>query len=169
MRSSLALLLAVLAAPAAAAVARPTSVEALARGADAVVRGRVEARESRVAEDGRHVYTLVTVRVAEVWRGAAPDRLVLRVPGGEVGRFGQRVDAAPVFEDREEVVVFASRDRAGGFQVHGLALGKFRVEGATARPDLGGFRFVEGRLPAGERPVEAMALDELRRRVGAAR
>ncbi len=162
-------LLAALPAPALAAVARPTSVEALARDADAVVRATVEARESRWAADGRHLYTLVTLRVAEVWRGAAPGRVVVRVPGGEVGDFGQRVDGAPAFDAGEDVVVFLAARPGAEWRVQGLALGKFRVEAGEARPALEAFSFADGALPAGERRVGAMAVGELERRVRSAR
>ncbi len=160
-----------LAAPpvALAAVAGPTSVEELARGADAVVQGRVERRTSRWSADGRHIHTLVTLRSARVLRGSAPEEVVVRVPGGVVGDVGQRVDAAPAFDDGEEVVVFLARDRAGDWRVHGLALGKFRVEAGQARPSLEAVRFSPGEVAPGERRVEAMPLDELESRVRSAR
>jgi hypothetical protein len=151
--------------PALAALAPPVTVEALARQADAVVRGKVEKRESRWAEDGRHIFTFVTVHVRKVWRGEAPERVVVRVPGGEVGDVGQRVDAAPAFDDGEEVVLFVNREDGDTYRVHGLGLGKFRVEGAEARPDLRRFTFTEGVVPPAERRVEAMPLEELERRV----
>ncbi len=169
MRTPLALAALLAAPPALAALARPTSVEELAREADAVVRGRVEARESRWSGDGMRITTRVTVRVGEVWRGSALQRVVVRVPGGVVGDVGQKVDAAPEFSDGEEVVVFLARHPSGDFEVRGLALGKFRVEGPRARPSLDGLDFAPGRVPAGERRVEAMPLEELRRRAGSTR
>jgi hypothetical protein len=165
MRSRLAMLLLFAAAPAAAAVAPPVTVEALAREADAVVRGKVVRRESRWAADGRHIFTFATVRVGAVWRGSAPERVTVRVPGGEVGEIGQRVDAAPEIEDGEEVVLFLASEDGGTYRVHGLALGKFRVKGGEARPGLGNITFTKGLIPAGERRVETMPLDELEWRV----
>lgn len=156
-------------APAAAAVALPATVEQLAREADAVLRGRVERLESRWAADGRHIQTLVTLRTGRVLRGAAADRVVLRVAGGEVGEVGQRVDAAPLFEEGEEAVVFLRREARGTFLVQGMAQGKFRVEGGEARPDVSAFAFLPVELPRGERRVEAMPLEELEERVRSAR
>lgn len=158
-----------LAGAAAAATARPATVEQLAREADAVVQGRVAGMESRWAPDGRHIVTRVTVRVSRVLRGEAGAEVVLEVPGGAVGGFGQRVDAAPSFEPGEEAVVFLRRIAGGRSLVHGLAQGKFRVEGGEARPDLEGWAFVPEAPPAGERRAERMALGELERRVRAAR
>lgn len=156
-------------APAAAAVAVPATVERLAREADAVVQGRVERLESRWASDGRHIHTLVTLRTGRVLRGAAGERVVLRVAGGEVGDVGQRVDAAPAFEEGEEAVVFLRREARGTYLVHGMAQGKFRVERGQARPDLSAFAFVAAELPPAERRVEAMPLAELEERVRSAR
>jgi hypothetical protein len=165
MRALLVLVLLLAAAPAAAAVAPPVTVENLAREADAVVRGKVQRRVSRWSEDGRHIFTLVTVRVGAVWRGSAPGRITVRVPGGEVGEVGQITDAAPEFADGEEVVLFLAREDGDTFRVHGLALGKFRVAKGEARPDLGHITFTKGLIPAGERRVETMPLDELEWRV----
>ena len=165
MRLPLALLMLLAAGPAAAAVAAPVTVENLAREADAVVRGKVQRRESRWAQDGRHIFTFVTVRVGAVWRGAAPERITVRVPGGEVGEIGQRTDAAPEFEDGEEVVLFLVREDGDTFRVHGLALGKFKVQKGEARPVLGNITFTKGLIPEGERRVETMPVDELEWRV----
>ena len=147
----------------------PVSVEALARQADAVIQARVEGRESRWSDDRRHIYTLVTLRTLGTWKGAPPDRLVVRVPGGEVGDIGQRVDAAATFDQDEQVVVFLTRDGAGAWRVHGMGLGKFHVEAGQASPSLAGITFAKGSPPAGERIVETMPVDELERRVKAAR
>ncbi|HEU4383896.1 MAG TPA: hypothetical protein VFR85_10410 [Anaeromyxobacteraceae bacterium] len=157
-----------LAGAAAAAVARPATVEQLAREADAVVQGRVVAMESRWAPDRRHVVTRVIVRVSRVLRGTAGAEVALEVAGGTVGGFGQRVDAAPSFEMGEEAVIFLRR--AGGRTlVHGAAQGKFRVVGGEARPGLEGWTFAAEALPAGERRAEPMSLTELARRVEGAR
>jgi hypothetical protein len=158
-----------LAGAAAAATARPATVEQLAREADAVVQGRVARMESRWAPDGRHILTRVALRVSRVLRGSAGTEVVLEVPGGAVGGFGQRVDAAPSFEPGEEAVVFLRRIPGGRALVHGLAQGKFRVEGGEARPDLEGWAFAPEATPAGERRAERMQLGELERRVRAAR
>ncbi len=152
-------------APALAALARPVTVETLARESDAVVRGRVERRESRWSSDGMRIHTWVTVQVSAVWRGSAPARVVVLVPGGEVGDVGQWVDASPTFADAEEVVVFLNRRPSGDYEVRGMRQGKFRVEGAVASPGLEGVAFTREQAAPGERRAEAMPLAELERRV----
>jgi len=154
--------------PALAAVARPTSIEDLARGSAAVVRGTVQRTSPRWSGDGRRILTDVEISVAGVWRGSAPDRVVVTVPGGIAGGVGQRVDGAAVFTEGEEVVAFLARV-GDGWTVAGHALGKFRVEGAAARPDLSSTEMPRGPLAPGERTVEPMGLDELEARVRAAR
>jgi len=162
------LALTLLASPAAASTALPATVEGLARASDAVVRGTVETSASRFTSDGRQIYTFAEIRTAAVWRGSAPARPVVRVPGGAVGDVGMLVPGAPRFTPGEEVVLFLRR--AG--PVHllvGLAQGKFAVSGGAARPELAGLQLLERPLPAGERRAGPMALDELERRVRGAR
>lgn len=143
-----------------------TSVEETARTSQAVVRGVVERTRSRWA--GSRIVTEVTVRVTGAWKGQAGDRLILLVPGGTVGDLAQTVDAAPTFEDGEEVVVFAGR-RGRTWRVNGLALGKYRVEAGVATPGTGGARFERRALAAGERAVGRMSVAELESRVRSAK
>ncbi|HET7826749.1 MAG TPA: hypothetical protein VFK90_15545 [Anaeromyxobacter sp.] len=170
MRRLRALVLAVVASagmPAAAATFVVPSVEEMARSSDAVVRGRVVAIASRRDAGGR-IVTDVDVAVASAWRGAAGPAVRLVVPGGRAGGLALRVDGAPTFEPGEEVVLFLTR-AAAGWRVNGHALGKFRVDGAEARSALGGANVLPGPLGPGERRAGAMPLDELERRVRAAR
>ncbi len=101
------------------------------------------------------------------WKGA-PERIVrFVVPGGSLGTIALSVDAAPTFSDGEEVVVFLAR-KGPGYVVAGWALGKYRIEGAVARPGVGGALILPRAVAAGERQVEVMAVTELERRVRAA-
>jgi hypothetical protein len=149
-----------------AAEVRGVSVEALARGSDLVVRGQVERRTARWSEDGRRIFTFVEVHPTSAWKGRATSPVTVLVPGGVVGRIGQRVDGAPAMEEGEEVVLFLKQAEAATWRVQGLAQGKFRVDGFVARPDLSGTLVLSGPPPvAGERRAEPMALEELERRV----
>lgn len=168
MRRLLALLLVLCGRPAAAATFVETSVEEAARGSDAVVRGTVVSRTSRMTRDGRAIVTEVQIAVASAWKGA-PDAIVrLVVPGGRVGNLAQVVDASPTFEDGEEVVVFLAR-RGAAWRVAGRALGKYRVEAAEARPALEHAEVLPRALAAGERAIGPMPVEELERRVKGAR
>lgn len=156
-----------LATPAHAALANQASVEELARTSDAVIRGRVERQASRMV--GKRIVTDVEIRVSAVWRGTAPGRIQVTVPGGVVGDLGQRVDGVASFSEGEDVVVFAGRSKGGRWRVSGAAQGKFKVEAKEARPDLSEVKFLRSDVRAGERGVEAMPVAELERRVKGAR
>lgn len=156
------------ASPALAAQARAISVEALARTSDLVVRGSVAGARAHRRDDGR-IFTTYDVEILGVLRGRAPSRLRVSVPGGVVGRLGERVDAAPVLRAGEELILFLRRDGDGGFVVAELAQGKFTVAGARARPDLSRFTFLTTTVPPGERRAEDMPVAELERRVRSSR
>ncbi|HZZ86094.1 MAG TPA: hypothetical protein VFE30_16315 [Anaeromyxobacteraceae bacterium] len=155
------------AVPSLAAVALQQSVESLARGSDAVVRGKVIKRAARW--EGGRIFTEVEVKVSEVWRGQAPASVKVSVPGGEVGRLGQSVEGSPTFGDGEEVALFLRKGGGPAYGVTGLALGKFSLAGQTAFPRLDGMKVLPAHLPARERVIEPMAIAELRSRVGSAR
>ncbi len=170
MKPTAALLLASLLAGAPCAVRAATfletSVEETARTSETVVRGVVERVSARWA--GTRIVTEVVVRVASAWKGRPGERLTLLVPGGAVGEIAQDVDAAPTFEEGEEVVVFAGR-RGHSYRVNGLALGKYRIADGMATPRTEGARIAPRGLAAGERAVGRMSVAELERRVRSVR
>ncbi|RMG16570.1 MAG: hypothetical protein D6729_10650 [Deltaproteobacteria bacterium] len=150
------------------------SIEEMARRSDLVLRGRVEGQTTERI-DGR-LYTLSTVKVEAVWKGAARDGVVVRQLGGRDGELATRVAGDAVLEPGEEVVLFLRRNPQGAPVYHlvGLAQAKFRVERRggrlVARRDLGGLLLLDPAagqaLPAGKaRAPEAFDLDVLRRRV----
>jgi hypothetical protein len=155
--------------PAHATLVRPTTVEAMARRSDAVVRGVVVSRRSVWGSGAKRIVTLVEIKTGAVWRGEAPAFLTVLVPGGTVDGIGQLIAGAPEFTVGEEVAVFLRREGPGRFRVKNLALGKFAIRGAEAAPRLDGMGFVGGEVTAGERLVEAMSAAELERRVRSAR
>jgi hypothetical protein len=167
-RRALALGLVLAALPAAAAVFRTTTVEEATRTSDAVVRGRVEKRTSRLSKDGTTIVTDVVVSVASAWKGDPGARVTVTIPGGEVGDQGVWVDGAPTFADGEEVVLFLGR-RGGGWNVNDLALGKYRVEGQRARPEVEHARIVPAPVRPGEAVVAETTVADLEARVRAAR
>jgi hypothetical protein len=156
------------AAPTRAALFAAVSVEEAARSSDAVVRGTVLSARGRVTAGGRRVVTDVEIAVASAWKGTPGATVRVVVPGGVTPGLGMSVDGAPTFEPGEEVVVFLGR--AGyAWQVMGLALGKYRVSGADARPAFAPEDVRPRALAAGERAAGAMPVAELERRVRAAR
>ncbi|MBX5484890.1 MAG: hypothetical protein IRZ16_23970 [Myxococcaceae bacterium] len=107
-------------------------VPALARQADAIVRGTVVRQQSRWTGDHRRIVTDVSVRVEDVWKDTHPEDprevVLIRQPGGVVGDIGQRVDGFPSFHEGEAVLLFLERRPDGSFVVSGAAQGKYRIE-----------------------------------------
>jgi hypothetical protein len=167
MRRLIPLLLLALAASATASTFVAATVEEVTRSSEAVVRGRVAAAASRSTGDGR-IVTDVDVEVASAWKGAPERTIRIVVPGGSLGWIALRVEGAPTFAPGEEVVVFLARE-GRAWRVNGYGQGKYRVVGGEARPGLGAAKVVARPLERGERQVGAMPVDELERRVRAAR
>ena len=166
------LLASALAGRIAAAIGVPVPVEDLAKRADAVVHGKVDALECTRDPAGR-IFTRVELDVAEVWKGKPAGRFTLVLAGGVLGARKVAVVGGPEYRLGEEVVVFTARNESGEPVTLDLAQGKFTVETAqasgakhVANGVIGGPADKSGyRLPT-QVPLE---LSELRRRVEAAR
>jgi len=115
-----------LAAPAGASVL-PLSVGQLTDASDYVVRGVVSALW--VEEDARGVHwTHAQVEVQSVVKGPADlDALEVTWMGGMLGAEGTFVADAPVFDEEEEILLFAERLPAGIVSPTGLDQGKYTV------------------------------------------
>ncbi len=177
LRSLLACLVLLGAAPAAASIARALSVEELAERADAVVLGTVTGQAAHWTRDHKQIFTWVAVHVEARWvdQVGAPDTLTVLRPGGELDGLGQDIPGEPRFQVGERVVLFLQR-RNHVYRVLGLSQGLFRVEGATAVQELGNLALARpgptGQLAIGEQGeggAPPLALEALRRRVLAAR
>ncbi len=115
-----------------ATVSQAATVEALelpelARRADRIAWAKVESLDARWTSDGARIVTDVSLRVTETWKGRQDERIDVLVPGGVVGRVGQRMAGAPELHVGQELVVFleASGDRS---IVLGLSRGLFMVD-----------------------------------------
>jgi len=149
-----------------ATVLGPADVESLTAAADAVVYGQVVRRSSGWAPGGGQIFTTVTLRPIEIWKGAFAGEVAVLVPGGEVGDLSQTVQGAAAFADAQEVVVFLHRRAPGTYGVERLALGKFAV-GAPAGLPKRALRDRRGLMCLRCGPAESddLPLDELRARV----
>jgi len=115
------------AAPARATVIIPATLAELASEALAIVVGHVVEIETRWAEGRRAIETLVTIEASDYLKGRLGERVVIRVPGGEVGAFRNIVVGAPSFHRGEEVVLFLTAHGPALPMVIGLSQGVFRV------------------------------------------
>lgn len=120
--------------PGIVAIARATSMrsfdlDGLVAASTEIVVGRVESTRSRWDRDHTMILTEVTIAVDENLKGAAPRRLTVYQPGGQVGNERIEVDGCANFGAvNEEGVFFLCRDRAGHAMLTGLAQGKFDIE-----------------------------------------
>jgi len=149
----------------AATVQGPADVESLTASADAVVHARVARLASAWVPGGAQIFTTVTLRTLETWKGAPAEEVQVLVPGGEVGEIAQTVQGVAAFGEGEEVVVFLHRVGPSRFAVERVALGKFAV-GAPAGLPRRALRDRRGLTCLGCAPGDDdLSLDELRARV----
>ncbi|MCA3015307.1 MAG: hypothetical protein INH41_23210 [Myxococcaceae bacterium] len=111
---------------ASAATVRSLTLEALVDGADTIARVKVVGVTARWTPDGARIVSDVTLSVLEGWKGPGRETLTVIVPGGVVGRVGQRVEGAPRFTVGQELVVFLEA-RGDVFVPHGWSQGVFEV------------------------------------------
>jgi hypothetical protein len=124
---TLALLLA-LAPPVRATVLLPGDLGDIARGASVIVRGTViDVRSDWVDGSRRRVQTIVTLHVAETFKGSPGGRVSFQVPGGVLGRYRSVTIGAPTFSTGEEVIVCLGGKVPALPYVLGLSQGVFRV------------------------------------------
>ena len=112
-----------------AATYLPMSDTDLARGAPVIVRASVVALETRLERtDGEsRPFTFVTLQRLEALKGAVPETLTLRLPGGRIGDVAWWIPGTPVFSPGEEVVLMLAVHPAhpDQFRLTELALSRF--------------------------------------------
>ena len=153
-----------------ATVLVPLDTQALTARADRVVLGVVESQAAHWTGDHQAIYTDVTVRVTQSYKGAAApgERVVVRREGGSLDGLGMRVFGAAQFTVGEEVVVFTEQ-RGGVAYTVGMTQGKLHVfeDGDGVKrvaADLGAVAFVSpqtgkvaGKIDANAKPVQSTA------------
>ena len=98
----------------------------LVTGAHAIVHGRVVGTHPAWVGDRVRIDTLVTLAVDEYYKGDLGREVVIRVPGGRLGRYRSVLIGAPTFVVGQEVILFLTA-RASIPYVLGLNQGVFRV------------------------------------------
>src|SRR5262249_53767277 len=102
--------------------------EDLVIGARAIVRGKVLAIGSKFDEASSRIFTYVTVRVQQVFKGEISGTdIVLKEEGGEAGYLGSRVFGTPTFALDERVFLYLDTWPDGSLRVHQMFLGKFSI------------------------------------------
>jgi hypothetical protein len=140
----------------------------LAASAPLVVEGTVTRTATGRDPLSGALSTYVTLDVAYVHRGPGDlDRVVLREPGGRFGDLVNVIDAVPVFEPGERVLVFLEPAADGALRVFGMFFGKFALAdppsgaGRVARRELSGRGLIPGRSAAEVEEIPAAHLESL--------
>ena len=130
-RAGLMLLLAVLGASARceATTLQRMSLDQLARAADTVVRARCVGSTARW-ENGA-IWTFSEFEVVKRFRGEAPARFQIRLPGGRIGGIATHVEDVPQFRAGDEAVLFLEPRPDGNYGVTAWVEGTFRIRKAS--------------------------------------
>lgn len=118
-------ILAALGATAGATTLARMSVAQMSRAAQVIVRGQCQANTT--GWDAGEIWTFTTFEVEEVWRGAAPAQISVRLLGGTAGGLTSSVAGIPRFWPGEEVVLFLERTQRGDFSIVSWEQGTFRI------------------------------------------
>ncbi|HUO34650.1 MAG TPA: hypothetical protein VMU43_06640 [Candidatus Acidoferrum sp.] len=101
------------------------SVSELARRAAVVVQARCVSNQT--SWDGGEVWTFTTFAVEEIWKGATPASLRVRLLGGRLRDVTSTVSGVPRFQGGEEVVLFLEPTGRGDYSVTSWMQGTFRI------------------------------------------
>jgi len=101
------------------------SMERMAGAAQMIVRARCVANATQW--DAGEIWTFTTFEVSESWKGAASQRVTVRLLGGTVGGLTSHVSGVPRFRVGEEVILFLEPTRRADFTVVSWQQGTFRI------------------------------------------
>ena len=110
-----------------ATVLVPIEFRELVASAPVIVHGRVVGVRSDWIESRRSIETFVTIEASEYLKGDLGERVTIRVPGGQLGRYRTVFVGAPSFQEGDEVVLFLRTADQGTPWIVGLSQGAFRV------------------------------------------
>ena len=161
-----------LALSAQATIMQRLEIEELTRNSSDIFHGQITSTQTYWNAEHTRIYTGVTVRINETFKGAARRGETIKVVqlGGE--KDGRKTDYAgrPEFAAGESVVLFTTRTRSNELTVVALKQGKMSVNGEYVTRDFSGLTLMERSQSGRElQPVKAAAvqltLTELRQRI----
>jgi hypothetical protein len=97
----------------------------LAHSAEIIVRARCVHSETKW--ESETIWTFDDFAVLETFKGAPPQTLRVRLPGGRINHTEVRIEGVPAFASGEETVLFVEKTSAGDYGVTSWAQGTFRI------------------------------------------
>ena len=98
-------------------------------GARAILRGKVVGIESSFEQQSGRIFTYITVKVQEVYKGRIAERkIVLKELGGQVGDRASVIFGNPRFKNGEKVLLYLDTWADGSLRTYQMFLGKFNIE-----------------------------------------
>jgi hypothetical protein len=125
------------------AQSKTINTENLIRESEVIVHGNVSGRMAEWTSKHDKIQTRITVAVDQTIKGTVPgDAMTVIIPGGEIDGIGEWYSHIARFDDNEEVILFAKKDKNGIFRVTGGESGKFTVRkdartGSKSIPNIG--------------------------------
>jgi hypothetical protein len=150
--------LAALFSTAGATTLRKMDLPELVAGSDRVVYARVTGNTVFWDEEGTMIHTNTTFQVLTDAKGAGDATLTVTMVGGRIDPFEVTEDGRPIFQDGEEVVLFALDRGDGLFNLTGYSQGVMRVQ---LEPE-SGEKFALSQVPLGVSFVSGPQLREVR-------
>jgi hypothetical protein len=144
-----------------ATVLVPIEFRELVTISSTIVHGRVVDVRADWVDGRRAIDTFLTIEADEYFKGGPGGTVVVRVPGGQMGRYKTIFVGAPEFQRGDEVVLFLRGNPARGAFIVGLSQGAFRVA-----PDRTGRRVVTSPVLMGKTNdlAEAVVRGDITRR-----
>jgi hypothetical protein len=97
-------------------------------GSRAIIRGRVLNVESALDPQSNRIFTYITMRVQEVFKGQINERkIILKQEGGQIEGRGSIVFGTPQFTLDQEALLYLDTWADGSFRLHQYFLGKFDI------------------------------------------
>jgi hypothetical protein len=119
--------LAVLAPVVSATTVARMDLRELVSTSPSIVYGSVISTQSRWNEDRTLIVTEVRVRVLDALKGEPAGEIIVRHPGGQVGKLLVEVPGASAFRPGEEAVLFLAPGPSGVLWVNGMNQGRYDV------------------------------------------
>jgi hypothetical protein len=123
----IALIATLLTAPAFATTVPRLNLDQLVQRADLIVQGHVESVYSQWDEERRLVFTYISIRVDESFKGERRRSVLIRQVGGTVGTIQMSIAGVPQFKSGEMAIVFLKHLDDSAFQVVGMSQGLYKI------------------------------------------